>query len=221
MTISVLVADDQEMVRAGFRLLLEQVADIDVVAEAEDGRQAVDEVRRVRPDVVLMDIRMPFLDGLSATREILGAGTEVRVIILTTFDVDDYVFEALRVGASGFLLKSSPPERLISAIRAAADGDAWLDPVVTKRVIEEFGRQPAPATPSTPELDRLTEREREVLGEVARGLSNVEVGAALFISEATVKTHVARLLAKLGLRDRLQAVVYAYEHGLVQPQRRD
>jgi DNA-binding NarL/FixJ family response regulator len=221
MTIRVLVADDQEMVRAGFRLLLEQVADVDVVAEAEDGRQAADEVRRVRPDVVLMDIRMPVLDGLSATREILASGTDVRVIILTTFDVDDYVFEALRVGASGFLLKSSPPERLVAAIRAAADGDAWLDPVVTKRVIEEFGRQPVPATASPAELDRLTEREREVLCEVARGLSNAEVGASLFISEATVKTHVARVLAKLSLRDRLQAVVYAYEHGFVLPQRHE
>jgi DNA-binding NarL/FixJ family response regulator len=220
MTIRVLVADDQEMVRAGFRLLLEQVADVEVVAEAEDGREAVDHARRARPDVVLMDVRMPLLDGLSATREILASGTDVRVIVLTTFDVDDYVFEALRVGASGFLLKSSPPERLVSAIRAAAEGDAWLDPVVTKRVIEEFGRQPAPAA-STAELDRLTEREREVLCEVARGLSNAEVGAALFISEATVKTHVARVLAKLGLRDRLQAVVYAYEHGLVLPQRHE
>jgi DNA-binding NarL/FixJ family response regulator len=221
MTIRVVVADDQEMVRAGFRLLLEQVTDVEVVAEAEDGRRAIDEVRRMRPDVVLMDVRMPALDGLSATREMLASDPGLRVIILTTFDVDDYVFEALRVGASGFLLKSSPPERLVSAIRAAAEGDAWLDPVVTRRVIEEFGRQPVPGSSSTSELDRLTEREREVLAEVARGRSNAEVGAVLFISEATVKTHVARVLAKLGLRDRLQAVVYAYEHGLVLPRRHE
>jgi DNA-binding NarL/FixJ family response regulator len=209
----VLVADDQEMVRAGFRLLLERVDDIEVVAEAEDGVQAVEMAARTCPDVVLMDVRMPHLDGLAATGEVLARVPGTRVIVLTTFDVDDYVYAALRVGASGFLLKSSPPERLIRAIRLVAAGDAMLDPVVTRRVIERFAEQPGPV--DAPELDRLTEREREVLGEVSRGLSNAEIAATLFITEATVKTHVARILAKLDLRDRVQAVVYAYEHGLV------
>lgn len=215
MTIRVVVADDQEMVRAGFRLLLEQVPDIEVVAEVEDGAQAVAEVRRNAPDIVLMDIRMPHLDGLSATRRILAMGTPTRVIVLTTFDVDDYVYGALRAGASGFLLKSSPPERLVSAIRTVAAGEALLDPAVTGRVIEEFTRQPQAPRDTAPELDRLTERELEVLREVARGLSNAEVAETLFIAEATVKTHVARMLAKLQLRDRVQAVVFAYENGLI------
>lgn len=215
MTIRVVVADDQEMVRAGFRLLLEQVPDIEVVAEVEDGAQAVAEVRRNAPDIVLMDIRMPHLDGLSATRQILAMDTPTRVIVLTTFDVDDYVYGALRAGASGFLLKSSPPERLVSAIRTVAAGEALLDPAVTGRVIEEFTRQPQSPRDTAPELDRLTERELEVLREVARGLSNAEVAETLFIAEATVKTHVARMLAKLQLRDRVQAVVFAYENGLI------
>lgn len=212
--IRVLVADDQEMVRAGFRLLLERVDDIEVVAEADDGVQAVEAAVRVSPDVVLMDVRMPRLDGLAATTQVLDRAPGTRVIVLTTFDVDDYVFAALRIGASGFLLKSSPPERLIRAIRLVASGDAMLDPVVTRRVIERFATQPEPVAHG-PELDRLTERELEVLREVSRGLSNAEIAAELFISEATVKTHVARILAKLGLRDRVQAVVYAYEHGVV------
>lgn len=212
--IRVLVADDQEMVRAGFRLLLERVEDIEVVAEAENGLRAVVEVARRRPDVVLMDVRMPHLDGLAATRQILADSPAAKVIVLTTFDVDEYVFESLRIGASGFLLKSSPPERLIGAIRLVAAGDALLDPSVTQRVIEKFGSQPNLASRPSPELARLTERELEVLGEVARGLSNAEIAGALFISEATVKTHVARMLAKLSLRDRVQAVVFAYEHGL-------
>lgn len=212
--IRVLVADDQEMVRAGFRLLLERVEDIEVVAEAEDGAKAVAEVARSRPDVALMDVRMPQLDGLTATRQILAESAATKVIVLTTFDVDDYVFEAMRIGASGFLLKSSPPERLIEAIRLVAAGDALLDPGVTRRVIEKFGKQSGLEPRPAPELARLTARELEVLAEVTGGLSNAEIAQTLFISEATVKTHVARMLAKLQLRDRVQAVVFAYEHGL-------
>lgn len=212
--IRVVVADDQEMVRAGFRLLLERVEDVDVVAEAEDGEQAVARVREHRPDVALLDIRMPRLDGLSAARQVVDDVPETKVIILTTFDSDDYVHDALHAGASGFLLKSSPPERLVTAIRTVAAGEALLDPAVTRRVIEGFTRQPLPVGPGT-ELERLTERELDVLRQVARGLSNIEIAGELFITEATVKTHVARLLAKLGLRDRVQAVVYAYENGVV------
>jgi len=212
--IRVVVADDQDMVRAGFRLLLDQPDDIDVVADAADGRSAVEVAHRLRPDVLLMDIRMPQLDGLAATRQITQALPECRVIVLTTFDIDDYVYEALRVGASGFLLKSAPAETLVHAIRTVAAGDALLDPAVTRRVIEQFGRLPVPAAPAPAELDWLTDREREVLGQLARGLSNAEIASALFVSDATVKTHVARILAKLGLRDRVQAVVYAYEHGV-------
>jgi DNA-binding NarL/FixJ family response regulator len=212
--IGVLVADDQEMVRAGFRLLLERVPDIAVVAEAADGREAIELTARLRPDVVLMDIRMPVVDGLAATRELVAAGSSSRVVILTTFDVDDYVYDALRAGASGFLLKSSPAETLVTAIRIVAAGEALLDPAVTRRVIEQFGRQrPPPERPR--EFGQLTDREVEVLIEVARGRSNAEIAGALFISESTVKTHVARVLAKLGLRDRVQAVVFAYEHGVV------
>jgi DNA-binding NarL/FixJ family response regulator len=212
--IRVVVADDQEMVRAGFRLLLERVEDVDVVGEAEDGEQALARVRDLRPDVALLDIRMPGLDGLSAARQVANEVPETKVIMLTTFDTEDYVREALHAGASGFLLKSSPPERLVTAIRTVAAGDALLDPAVTRRVIEGFTRQPAPVRPR-PELQRLTERELDVLRQVARGLSNVEIARELFITEATVKTHVARLLAKLGLRDRVQAVVFAYENGVV------
>jgi DNA-binding NarL/FixJ family response regulator len=184
------------------------------VAEAEDGEQAVALVRRHRPDVVLLDIRMPRLDGLSATRQIVEEVPRSKVIILTTFDTDDYVRDALHAGASGFLLKSSPPERLVTAIRTVAAGEALLDPAVTRRVIEGFTRQAVPGG-SGPELQRLTDRELDVLRQVARGLSNGEIAGELFITEATVKTHVARLLAKLGLRDRVQAVVYAYENGVV------
>jgi DNA-binding NarL/FixJ family response regulator len=213
--IRVVVADDQELVRAGFRLLLERVQGIDVVGEADDGASAVTQVRQLRPDVVLMDIRMPHLDGLSATRKITELSPDTKVIILTTFDVDDYVYDALRAGASGFLLKSSPPERLVNAIQTVAAGDALLDPAVTRRVIEEFNRHPVPPKTLRPELGRLTERELEVLRQIARGLSNAEIAAELVVADATVKTHVARLLAKLQLRDRVQAVVYAYENGLV------
>jgi DNA-binding NarL/FixJ family response regulator len=215
--IRVVVADDQEMVRAGFRLLLERVEDIEVVAEAEDGAQAVELVARLRPDVVLMDIRMPGLDGLAATEQVLDRTPGTKVVVLTTFDVDEYVFSALRIGASGFLLKSSPAERLVRAIRLVAEGDAMLDPAVTQRVIERFGAQRLPDPVPTPELGRLTRRELEVLVEVARGLSNAEVAQELIVSETTVKTHVARVLMKLGLRDRIQAVVLAYESGIIQP----
>jgi DNA-binding NarL/FixJ family response regulator len=186
-----------------------------VVAEAADGAEAVAAVRRTGADVVLMDIRMPGVDGLEATRRILAEAPATRVLVLTTFDLDAHVYGALRAGASGFLLKSAPPEHLVAAVRTIAAGDALLDPAVTRRVIEEFARQPARAAVEPPGLQRLTEREREVLRLVARGLSNAEIAAELVVTEATVKTHVARLLAKLGLRDRVQAVVFAYEHGVV------
>jgi DNA-binding NarL/FixJ family response regulator len=215
--IRVVVADDQDLVRAGFRLLLERIEDIEVVGEVGDGIAAVSSQDRWRPDVTLMDIRMPRLDGIAATRQIMARHPGTRVIMLTTFDTDDHIHQALQAGASGFLLKSSPPERLVRAIRTVAAGDALLDPAVTRRVIEGFARRTTGEGRPSPEMDHLTTREREVLSEVARGLSNAEIGAALYISEATVKTHVARILAKLGIRDRVQAVVYAYEHGLVPP----
>lgn len=217
MTIRVLVADDQQMVRAGFRLILSAEPDIEVVAEASDGGEAVTLARQLRPDVVLMDIRMPTLDGLAATRKLLvdaPAGV-ARVIVLTTFDDDEYVFGALQAGASGFLLKNSAPERLIDAIRVVAGGEALLAPSVTRQVIDEFARHPARRVAPPPELSELTDRERDVLREIATGLTNAEIAARLYVSEATVKTHVSRLLMKLGLRDRVHAVIYAYEHGLV------
>jgi DNA-binding NarL/FixJ family response regulator len=215
--ISVLLADDQAMVRAGFRLILSAEADVRVIGEAADGAEAVAAARRLRPDVTLMDIRMPRLDGIAATRQLLqGAPPPTRVVVLTTFDEDSHVYDALRAGASGFLLKNAPPEDLVQAIRVVAAGAALLDPAVTRRVIEEFARSPAPG-PRPAEVGLLTERELEVLHLVARGLSNAEIAATLVVSEATVKTHVARMLDKLGLRDRVQAVVYAYERGLVRP----
>jgi DNA-binding NarL/FixJ family response regulator len=215
--ISVLLADDQAMVRAGFRLILSAEPDITVAGEAADGVQAVAAARRLRPDVTLMDVRMPRLDGIAATRQLLENGpAPTRVVVLTTFDVDSHVYDALRAGASGFLLKNAPPEDLVQAIRVVAAGAALLDPAVTRRVIEEFARNPATG-PRPPEVNRLTDRELEVLHLVARGLSNAEIAATLVVSEATVKTHVARMLDKLRLRDRVQAVVYAYEHGLVRP----
>lgn len=215
--IRVLIADDQAMVRAGLRLILSAEPDIVVVGEAVDGTEAVASARRLRPDVTLMDVRMPGLDGIAATRQILTERPAfTRIIVLTTFDVDSYVYDALRTGASGFLLKSAPPEELVQAIRVVANGGGLIDPAVTRRVIEEFARTPSPG-PMPPEVARLTERELEVLRHVARGLSNAEIAASLVVSEATVKTHVARMLAKLGLRDRVQAVVYAYERGLVRP----
>ncbi len=215
--ISVLLADDQAMVRAGFRLILSAEPDITVAGEASDGVQAVAAARRLRPDVTLMDVRMPRLDGIAATRQLLQDGpAPTRVVVLTTFDVDSHVYEALRAGASGFLLKNALPEDLVQAIRLVAAGAALLDPAVTRRVIEEFARSPDPG-PRPREVSLLTDRELEVLHLVARGLSNAEIAATLVVSEATVKTHVAKMLAKLRLRDRVQAVVYAYEHGLVRP----
>jgi DNA-binding NarL/FixJ family response regulator len=213
-TIRVLVADDQSMVRAGFRMLLGGEEGIEVVAEASNGLEAVDKAARFEPEVVLMDIRMPELDGLEATRRILSADAAPRVLILTTFDLDEYVYEALRAGASGFVLKDDPPEQLIAAIRTIAAGDALLSPSVTKRVVERFSRIPHVAPPK--ELDELSEREREVFRLVAHGLSNAEIGEELYISETTVKTHVTHILSKLGLRDRVQAVVLAYRSGLVE-----
>ena len=212
MTIRVLVTDDQSMVRAGFRMLLADEADIEVVAEASNGKEAVEKAARFDPTVVLMDIRMPELDGLEATRRILAANPDARVLVLTTFDLDEYVYEALRAGASGFVLKDDPPEQLIAAVRTVASGDALLSPAVTKRVIGAFTRMPRPTPPR--ELDDLSAREREVFRLVARGLSNAQIGKELFIGETTVKTHVTHILSKLGLHDRVQAVVLAYQTGV-------
>jgi DNA-binding NarL/FixJ family response regulator len=218
MTARVLIADDQALVRAGFRKLLE-ASGIDVVGEAADGREAVDQARRLRPSIVLMDIRMPRLDGIEATRRLTADGDGVRVLILTTFGLDDYVYEALRAGASGFMLKDAPPEELLAAIEVVARGDALIAPAVTRSVIEEFVRRaPSPSSPA-PVFDALTEREREVLELLARGLSNAEIAERLVVSGGTVKTHVAHVLAKLGLRDRVQAVILAYESGLIAPGR--
>ena len=219
MSLGVLIVDDQALVRAGFRMILEAEQDIQVVGEAADGREAVAEARRLRPDVVLMDVRMPDVDGIEATRRLLGDdGAEVKVVMLTTFDMDEYVYDALRVGASGFLLKDVPPEQLVDGIRAVASGDALLAPSVTRRVIEEFVRRPPDSVRTAPpELGEVTARELEVLKLIARGLANAEIAKELFISETTVKTHVAHVLMKLKLRDRVQAVVFAYESGLVLP----
>jgi DNA-binding NarL/FixJ family response regulator len=212
MSIRVLVADDQSMVRAGFRMLLSGEPDIEVVAEASNGIEAVDKAARFRPTVVLMDIRRPELDGLQATRRILSDDQSTRVLILTTFDLDEYVYEALRAGASGFVLKDDPPEQLLAAIRIVAGGEALLSPAITKRVIEKFTRIPHPQPPK--ELGELTERELDVLRLIARGLSNAEIGQELYITDATVKTHITHILQKLNLRDRVQAVVLAHETGL-------
>ena len=217
--IRVMIVDDQAMVRVGFRMILEAERDFDVVAEAADGLEAVATVAQARPDVVLMDIRMPRLDGIAATEQILALPIPdpPRVLMLTTFDLDDYVYAALRAGASGFLLKDAPPEQLIEAIRVIADGDALLAPSVTRRLIEDVARRPRPGTAAFPGLADLTERETEVLRHVARGLSNAEIANQLYLGEATVKTHLGRVLTKLGLRDRVQVVVVAYESGLVTP----
>jgi DNA-binding NarL/FixJ family response regulator len=217
MTIRVLVADDQSMVRAGFRMLLAGEVDIEVVAEASNGLEAVEKAARFHPSVILMDIRMPELDGLQATRRILAAENSARILVLTTFDLDEYVYEALRAGASGFVLKDDSPEQLIAAIRTVAAGEALLSPTITKRVIEKFARLPRPAPPK--ELDDLSEREREVFRLMARGLSNGEIGEELYISETTVKTHVTHILQKLSLRDRVQAVVLAHQTGIFEPER--
>jgi DNA-binding NarL/FixJ family response regulator len=216
--IEVLLADDQALVRGGFRALLDAEEDIAVVAEAGDGRQAVSLTREKKPDVVLMDIRMPGLDGLEATREVASdAGlADVRIVILTTFELDEYVFEALRSGASGFLVKDTEPVDLLAAVRLVANGEALLSPSVTRRVIEEFASR-AKQPPPSEALDELTEREREVMALVAEGLSNEEIADRLVVSPATAKTHVSRAMVKLGARDRAQLVVLAYEHGLVRP----
>jgi DNA-binding NarL/FixJ family response regulator len=214
-TVRVLLADDQTLVRAGFRKLLESEPGIDVVAEAADGIEALEAARRFRPDVVLMDIRMPRLDGLAATARLAATMPAVRVVVLTTFDLDEYVFEALRAGASGFLLKDAPPEDLLHALRVVAAGDALLAPSVTRRLIAEFASRPVPRADDR--MRGLTPREREVLVLVAGGLSNSEIAARLYLGESTVKTHVTGVLTKLGLRDRAQAVVLAYETGVVRP----
>ena len=213
---TVLVVDDQALVRVGLRKVLEAEPDVEVVGEAADGQDAVAAARRLRPDVVLMDIRMPVLDGIEATRRIVAAQSGTHVLVLTTFGLDGYVYDALRAGASGFMLKDAPPEEIAAAVRIVAGGDALLAPAVTRAVIQEFARRPAPAT-APAALDDLTPREREVLDLLARGLSNPEICERLVISEATTKTHVARILQKLDLRDRVQAVIYAYESGIVQP----
>jgi len=217
MTIRALVVDDQALVRAGFRMILEAEPDIHVVGEAADGREAIELAERAQPDVILMDIRMPELDGVEATARITAADDPPRVLILTTFDLDEYVFAALRAGASGFLLKDTPAEDLVAAVRVVASGDALLAPSVTRRVIEEFATSAPTDRAPVIDLSALTEREREVLVLMARGLSNAEIAGELYLGETTVKTHVGRVLMKLQLRDRVQAVVLAYESGLVRP----
>jgi DNA-binding NarL/FixJ family response regulator len=217
--IRVLVVDDQALVRTGFSMILGAEPDIEVVGEASDGAQAVEAGRTLRPDVILMDIRMPVMDGVEATRLIAGpdVADPQRVLILTTFDLDEYVFDALRAGASGFLLKDTPPEELAAAVRIVAAGDALLAPSITRKLVAEFAGRPEPEPAATVDLEHLTEREREVLVLMARGLSNSEIAAELIVGETTVKTHVGRILMKLHLRDRVQAVVLAYETGLVRP----
>jgi DNA-binding NarL/FixJ family response regulator len=215
---TLLIADDQALVRVGLRKILDAEPEADVVGEAGDGEDAVSQARRLRPDVVLMDIRMPVLDGIEATRRIVGEQPTTRVLILTTFGLDNYVYDALRAGASGFMLKDAPPEEIVAAVRIVASGEALLAPAITRAVIEEFARQPPSAPIPRPRaLEELTPREQEVLDLLARGLSNPEICRQLVISEATAKTHVARIFQKLDLRDRVQAVIYAYETGLVAP----
>jgi DNA-binding NarL/FixJ family response regulator len=216
--IRVLIADDEALVRGGLRMIIEAQADMEVAGEAEDGRAAVDLVARVHPDVVLMDIRMPAMDGLEATRRLLAASASPpRVLILTTFDLDEYVYEALRAGASGFLLKSARPQELVAAVRGAVAGDMLLAPEITRRLVEAFVRRPPAETRGWPALEELTKRELEVFHHVARGRSNAEIAQALYVTDETVKTHVSRIFMKLGVRDRTQAVILAYEHGVVEP----
>ncbi len=216
MTITVVLVDDQALVRGGFRMILEAEADIVVVGEAGDGDEAVTVVRQLRPDLVFMDVQMPRVDGIEATRRIVHEGISTRVVILTTFERDDYVFDALRTGASGFLLKNAPPEELVHAVRVVAAGDALLAPSVTRKVIEGYARRPLAAGREA-ELERLTDREREILGLLATGRSNAELASHLYLGEGTIKTHISNILSKLALRDRVQAVVFAYESGLVHP----
>jgi len=216
-TIRVLVADDQALVRGGFRMILESQKDIAVVGEAGTGREAIARARELDPDVILMDIRMPDLDGLEATRQLLAGDGGPRVLIVTTFDADEYVYAAMKAGASGFVLKDLRPEQLAEAVRVVATGESLLAPAITRRLVEQFVRRPPPGSARPPELETLTERELDVLRLVARGRSNAEIAQELFLSEATVKTHLTHILTKLRLRDRVQAVVVAYESGLVQP----
>ena len=215
---TILLADDQALVRGGFRLILDAQDDLEVVGEADDGRSAVERCRELRPDVVLMDVRMPVLDGIAATRIVVDEGLAGNVLVLTTFDEDRVVYDALAAGAGGFLLKTAPPAQLVDAVRTVAAGEALLAPTVTRRLIEEFVRRPPPGDGVPDRLAELTDREREVLALIARGLSNAEIAAQLFVSNATIKTHVNRIFGKLGLRDRVSAVVLAYETGLVRPQ---
>jgi len=215
--ITVLLADDQELVRSGFRLILEMAGGIEIVAEAADGKAAVHLAKATNPDVILMDVRMPNLDGIEATRQLQRAGVQSRVVVLTTFDLDEYVYDAINAGACGFLLKDAPRDQLIFGVRTAARGEALLAPAVTRRLLEKYARRPPPGATRPPSLDVLSERELEVLNLIARGLSNSEIATNLTIAESTVKTHVARILQKLSLRDRVQAVVLAYESGLVEP----
>jgi DNA-binding NarL/FixJ family response regulator len=214
---SVLLCDDQELVRAGFRLILDLEPDMEVLGEAGDGKACLRQVAELHPDVVLMDIRMPKMDGIEATRRLVAAGSGSRVLVLTTFDLDEYVYDAMRAGASGFLLKDAPREQLVNAVRVIARGESLLAPAVTRRLVERFVALPPPGSGVPVAMRSLSEREREVLTLLARGLSNVEIADALVLGEATVKTHVGRLLGKLGLRDRVQAVVLAYESGFVRP----
>ncbi|HWE54955.1 MAG TPA: response regulator transcription factor [Acidimicrobiales bacterium] len=214
--IRLLIADDEAMVRRGLRLVLEAEDDLQVIGEAADGVEAIEQARRLQPDVILMDVRMPRMDGVEACRRLV-ADTAARVVVLTTFDLDEHLFAAIRAGACGFLLKASRPEELVSAIHAASAGNALVEPRMTKRLLEEFARRPASATNNERRFDDLTERERDVLMEVAKGASNAEIAERLYISETTVKTHVNHILAKLNVRDRIQAVVLAYDHGLVEP----
>jgi DNA-binding NarL/FixJ family response regulator len=217
MSTSVLIADDQALVRTGFRMILDSDPDLHVIAEANDGAQAVEAARRTRPDIVLMDVRMPVMDGLEATRRIVAGASPARVLILTTYDLDEYVFDALSAGASGFLLKDVAPEQLVAGIHLIAQGESLLSPSVTRRLIESFVRDHPPAPKPPPGFDELTARELEILHLIARGLSNAEIAEQLVVSGATIKTHVGRVLDKLGLRDRVQAVVLAYETGIIRP----
>ena len=215
--ISVLIADDQDLVREGLRMLLEAEPDLAVAGEAADGSQALTQARALDPDVILMDVRMPKMNGIEATTRLAQAGSRARILMLTTFDLDEYVYRALKAGASGFLLKDASREQLTDAVRAVAAGETLLAPAITRRLIEDFCRGPAPGTAATVAGERLSERELDVVRLVAQGLSNAEIAAALYLSEATVKSHIARTLAKLGLRDRVQVAVYAYERGIVRP----